>query len=316
MEFYDRAGVVALGSRLRSLADRFTRDGAEVCKLYGVPLDPRWFPVCAMLEEADSMSVSALADAIGHSHAAVSQVIRRLVDAGFATVSRDAADSRVSQVSLTEAGRAAMVRMTPQRHDVEAVVQNLLEETAPDLWSSLAELESALVNRSFYERVQRYRAASGIDIASYDEARHRSAFRELNLAWIRKLWEPEASDYAVLDDPQSAVIDPGGYIAIAERDGVPIGTCALIPMEDGGVELAKMAVTDTAKGLGIGERLGRHVIEEARRRGATSVYLETNTALEPAIALYRKLGFEAVSGRPSPYARCNLQMRLELDAND
>ncbi|MGE0624188.1 MAG: GNAT family N-acetyltransferase [Pseudomonadales bacterium] len=315
MSFYESAGVVALGSRLRGLADRFTRDAALVYELYGVPLDPRWFPVCAMLEVRDSMSVSALAEAIGHSHAAVSQVIRRLVDAGLAVVSRDADDSRVSRVSLTEAGREAMVKMQPQRHDVEAVVKELLAETAPDFWASLDRMEGALARRGFYERVRRRHAASSVDIVRYDESRHRRAFRELNLAWIRKHWEPEASDYAVLDDPQSSVLNVGGYIAIAERGGEPVGTCALIPMADGGVELAKMAVTDSAKGLGIGERLGRHIIEEAQRRGAGSVYLETNLVLEPAIALYRKLGFEPVSGRPSPYDRCNLQMRLELDAN-
>ena len=46
--------------------------------------------------------------------------------------------------------------------------------------------------------------------------------------------------------------------------------------------------------------------------GATRVYLESNTILEPAINLYRKLGFKSVEGGASPYGRCNIQMEVWL----
>jgi hypothetical protein len=47
---------------------------------------------------------------------------------------------------------------------------------------------------------------------------------------------------------------------------------------------------------------------------ADRVYLESNTILEPAIRLYRKLGFDEFVGEPSPYARCNIQMVLDVRA--
>jgi len=37
-----------------------------------------------------------------------------------------------------------------------------------------------------------------------------------------------------------------------------------------------------------------------------------NTVLKPAIDLYYKMGFQKVSKRPSPYARCNIQMECVL----
>lgn len=83
-------------------------------------------------------------------------------------------------------------------------------------------------------------------------------------------------------------------------------------MNDESYELAKMAVSDSAKGIGIGKRLGQHMIEKARSLGAKRVYLESNTVLEPAINLYHKLGFQRVSGQDSPYQRCNIQMELLL----
>jgi len=73
-----------------------------------------------------------------------------------------------------------------------------------------------------------------------------------------------------------------------------------------------MAVTENARGKNIGRLLGEAVINKARQIGAKKIYLESNTVLEPAINLYRKLGFRKVTGPPSPYTRCNIQMELLL----
>nr|MCU0634753.1 GNAT family N-acetyltransferase [Gemmatimonadaceae bacterium] len=62
-----------------------------------------------------------------------------------------------------------------------------------------------------------------------------------------------------------------------------------------------------------GWRLGTATLERARQMGARRVYLESNTRLAPAIALYRKLGFVPVVGPPSPYARCDIQMERWVD---
>ena len=75
-------------------------------------------------------------------------------------------------------------------------------------------------------------------------------------------------------------------------------------------ELAKMAVSPTAQGLGIGWLLGQACIERARSLGVRRLYLESNTRLKPAISLYHKLGFRKVAGPPSPYERCDIQMEL------
>jgi len=77
-------------------------------------------------------------------------------------------------------------------------------------------------------------------------------------------------------------------------------------------ELAKMAVSPKAKGKGIGYLLGKACIAKAKQMGANKLYLESNTILKPAISLYHKLGFKKVTGIPSPYERCNIQMELEI----
>jgi len=115
-----------------------------------------------------------------------------------------------------------------------------------------------------------------------------------------------------LDHPKEKILDPGGAILMALYDGEAVGTVALVSMGSGSYELAKMAVEEHARGKGIGWRLGSALLDRVRDLGGTRVYLESNTILEPAINLYRKLGFETVQGGASPYDRCNIQMEVWL----
>jgi N-acetylglutamate synthase-like GNAT family acetyltransferase len=136
------------------------------------------------------------------------------------------------------------------------------------------------------------------------------AFRALNEAWIEKHFTLEPSDRAVLNDPEGHILDEGGRIFFAIVDGVIAGCCALIPMDPGVYEVAKMAVDEQLHNRGIGRKILVHTIEQARAFGATRLYLETNSRLVNAIHLYESLGFEHLPPRPSPYARANVFMQL------
>jgi GNAT superfamily N-acetyltransferase len=156
----------------------------------------------------------------------------------------------------------------------------------------------------------REEAARHVRIVDF-EREHADAFKRLNYAWIEQYFAIEDADREALEDPFGKVLDPGGAILMALYDETPVGCCALIPSGER-LELAKMAVAEPAQGLHIGWLLGEAVLERARKLGASRVYLESNTVLEPALKLYRKLGFEQIEGTASPYARANIQMELVL----
>ena len=142
---------------------------------------------------------------------------------------------------------------------------------------------------------------------------HQQGYRDVNVEWISKYFKMEDSDFKALDHPQEYILDKGGYIAVAILEGKVVGTSALIKMKEEGVyELAKMGVNPDIHGKGIGKKLGEHVIRKARELGATKLYLESNRILVPAITLYKKLGFEEITGYQSPYERCDIQMELPL----
>lgn len=137
-------------------------------------------------------------------------------------------------------------------------------------------------------------------------------FKQLNHEWISKYFIIEDSDNKVLDKPQEEIINKGGFILMALYDNQFVGTVAMINLGNHKYELAKMAVTPSAQGLGIGWRMAQQAIYKAWCQNAETIYLESNSKLTPAISLYRKLGFIETELQPTPYQRCNIQMELKL----
>ena len=316
MSFCDTAGKVALGSRLRRLSDQITEDASQVYQLYQVNLRPKWFPVYFVLSRGEAKTITALAEEIGHSHVSVSKIIREMANQGLVTEGRDARDGRRNVVRLSEQGTAIAAAITPQYEDVTHVVEDLLSQANHNLWAALEEWEYLLQQKSFLRRMQeqkKQRESQEVVIVPY-QPQYQPVFKRLNEQWISEHFTMEEADYRAVDHPQTYILDKGGFIAVALYQDQPVGVCALIPMQGTpyNFELAKMAVAPSARGKNIGWLLGQAVIDQARSVGATRLYLESNTVLQPAIHLYHKLGFRKITGYPSPYQRCNIQMELLL----
>jgi len=154
-------------------------------------------------------------------------------------------------------------------------------------------------------------AESPVRIVDY-QPRHAAAWARLNEAWLAEGgFAIEAKDRRSIDDPEGVFLAPGGRIFIAEREGEALGCCALIRLEDG-FEVSKMTVTPAARGSGLARRLLKACEDAARSAGAARLYLETNSALKPAIALYESFGFAHLPPRPTPYARADVFMEKRL----
>jgi len=139
------------------------------------------------------------------------------------------------------------------------------------------------------------------------------AFGALNRAWIERLFRIEEVDRKVLDHPEEAIIAPGGQIFFALDGDEPVGTVAAIRVNPTTYELAKMAVSPEYRGHGLGEKLGRAVVDFARGAGAGLLFLETNSSLANAIRLYQRLGFVHVTPpHASEYVRADVYMELRL----
>ncbi len=79
MNFYDKVGKMALGSRLRRLSELLTEQAGQVYLLYGIEMQPKWFPVYYALSDGDEKSITQIASEIGHSHPSVSTIVKEMM---------------------------------------------------------------------------------------------------------------------------------------------------------------------------------------------------------------------------------------------
>nr|WP_067062069.1 bifunctional helix-turn-helix transcriptional regulator/GNAT family N-acetyltransferase [Mucilaginibacter sp. L294] len=314
MEFYNKVGKMALGSRLRRLSEKLTDQAGEVYKVYDIDMNPKWFPVFYALAEGADKSIMQIAQEISHSHPSVSTIVKEMVKNGVAQEIANKADGRKNYIRLTDKGREINKRIQVQYADVNAAVETALNETQYNIWKAIEEWEFLLEQKSLLNRVidqKKLRESADVQIVDYTPE-YQPAFKRLNEEWITQYFKMEETDYKSLDHPDDYILHKGGHILMALYNNEPVGACALIKMDNDMYELAKMAISPKAKGKGIGFILGQSCIAKAKSLGAKKLYLESNTILKPAISLYHKLGFKKVTGIPSPYERCNIQMMLEV----
>src|SRR5665213_3493545 len=129
MDFYNKVGKMALGSRLRRLSELLTEQAGEVYSLYGVDIQPKWFPVFYVLLAGEEKSITQIAQEIGHSHPSVSTIVKEMIKSDVATKGSNKADGRENYVKLTEKGLAINNNMQHQLTDVNAAVETALLET-------------------------------------------------------------------------------------------------------------------------------------------------------------------------------------------
>lgn len=314
MEFFNKTGKMAIGSRLRMLTEKITEDAASIYKMYDIDMQPKWFPVFYVLSAGEAKTITKISKEIGHSHPSVSKIIREMVKQGLVTEQKDKKDGRLNMVSLSAKGNTISEKIKDQYIDINRAIEQLTTQTRNDLWKAIEEWEFLLDQQSLLTRVReqkKERESLNVKIIAYDP-QYKQVFKDLNEEWISRWFKMEEADYRALDDPQGYILDKGGCILVALYNDVPVGVCALIKMNDPDYEyeMGKMAVSPLAQGKNIGFLLGKGIIEKARLLGAKKIYLESNTILKPAISLYHKLGFNKVASRNSPYERSNIQMEL------
>lgn len=314
MTIYQELGKMAIGSRLRRLSEVITDEAAKIYQESNIDLEPRWFPIFHALSKHEAMSITEIADYIGHSHPSVSKMVKQMTKAGIVDTTKGSTDGRKNVITLSKKGLSLIPKFDILYRDFCSGVEEVLGEMTYDIWKAIEEMEFLFEQESLYSRlnkIRKKREAAKVEIVDF-EPRYKNDFKTINQIWIEQNFTMEEEDYKALVYPEEKILNPGGHILIALYEGKPVGTCALIKMDDTSYELAKMGVLEEAKGKSIGYLLGLATIEKAREIGAKRIFLESNTKLTPAINLYFKLGFKKITGEPSPYQRCNIQMEMFL----
>ncbi len=102
-------------------------------------------------------------------------------------------------------------------------------------------------------------------------------------------------------DPLKKYAAPKGALFLAYWNDDVAGCIALKDLGNGSCEMKRLYVKPSFRKHKIGEALSIHLIAAAKGIGYTSMKLDTLQKLQPAIHLYKKLGFEETTAYyPNP----------------
>ena len=122
--------------------------------------------------------------------------------------------------------------------------------------------------------------------------------------------DPEGID-ADLNDLQANYSAKGHSFYILEDGGKIVGCGGLVNLGAGRMEIRKMYLLNSHRGLGLGKRLLQTMVQEASNLQCEEIVLDTASVLVQAIKLYRSFGFVEFKPEHLP-ARCDLAMKLVL----
>jgi ribosomal-protein-alanine N-acetyltransferase len=122
---------------------------------------------------------------------------------------------------------------------------------------------------------------------------HLDALAELDALCFSDPWTREGLKAELASDT--------ACFAVAVLDGRAVG-CAGMHCVCGECYIDKVAVHPDFRRQGIAQALVQHLIDYAVKQNSEFITLEVRQSNAPAIALYKKLGFEPVGVRPGFYS--------------
>lgn len=155
MDIIRDLGSFALASRLKRLSDKLKQQASAVYTERGIEFNDSWFLVGYMLSKNEGMTMTEMANALGISPPAISQVSVEMVKKGIVVLDTDITDRRRKIMTLTPKGKRIVKALEPIWDMIAAVTDSIITSSGEDLLSALAAFEDELDKSSLIERVNK-----------------------------------------------------------------------------------------------------------------------------------------------------------------
>ncbi|UCM91440.1 bifunctional helix-turn-helix transcriptional regulator/GNAT family N-acetyltransferase [Streptomyces marincola] len=231
----------------------------------------------------DGQDVRRLRESLGLDSGYLSRLLRSLQADGLVTVEPHARDRRVRTARLTAAGRAERRVLDDRSDELAGALLAPLNPAARDrLVAAMAEVERLLTAATV--RVE------AVDPGHPDAAHCLRSYAAELAERFDTGFDPALS---LLPDA-GELKPPRGLFLVARLNGEPVGCAGLRLPAGAPAEIKRMWVAPGSRGLGLARRLVAELEAAAVRHGHDLLRLDTNRALDAAVALYRACGFREV----------------------
>ncbi|WP_052354094.1 MarR family winged helix-turn-helix transcriptional regulator [Flectobacillus major] len=159
MDLISELGPLAIGSRMKRLADMVFKKAVEVYKSHGIDFEPKWFPLFYLLAQKESLGIMEAADFLKISHPAVIQFAKELEKKGWVASEKSPDDARKRILKLTEKGWAFLPQLQEIWANIRAVNQQLIEKEQHNLLIALEAFEQYFLEDGY---IKYYKEQIGI----------------------------------------------------------------------------------------------------------------------------------------------------------
>jgi DNA-binding MarR family transcriptional regulator len=150
-DFIKDLGYKALDSRLKRISDRISHDVRRFYKELGIDIEPNWYLIFMLLQNAEEIPIAAIAECLGYTHPSVAIIVKKMAEKGYLHVKKDSEDKRKQLVSLSDKAMKMLPQLEQIWHSCERAILKMLADDLGIL-HYLDSIDMELKNKSFNNR--------------------------------------------------------------------------------------------------------------------------------------------------------------------
>lgn len=243
------------------------------------------------LAHRERLSASEIACELHLDPGYLSRILRGFRRRGLVERAAATGDARRKCLSLTEAGRREFAPLDARsRDEIGALIGKLPDQAQARLVGAMQSIERLLATDDVPAEDFVLRPHQPGDLG-WIVSRHGALYAE-EYGWNTEFEAMVAEIVARLLANFQARRE---HCWIAERDGEPVGSVALVAESETTARLRLLLVDPAARGYGLGRRLVAECLGFAGRTGYRKVVLSTVSVLVAARRIYQAAGFQLVA---------------------
>ncbi len=265
------------------------------------------------LQQKSPQNLQQLADTLVLDKSTTSRLSNSLAKKGFIDTIIPEHDQRQKQYLLTDTGKKAVQKSNQRANNQVHEALNLL---------SSDEQQKVLEGMSLYAKALRQQRLQKRFRIRLIQANDNPQVAQI----IRKVMTEFGAvgpGYSIndpeVDDMYGAYQHERARFFVIEDERNILGCGGIGPLANGGsdvCELKKMYFDSGLRGVGMGKKLLKHCLVEAKKLGYQTCYLETVARMWQAVRLYEKAGFKKLDGPMgnTGHSSCETYFALDLSA--
>jgi DNA-binding MarR family transcriptional regulator/ribosomal protein S18 acetylase RimI-like enzyme len=329
-------GHLAGASRFKRISDKLYIDGTRIYKDRDLPFKSTWFSVYYALASAEApLTILDIAEHIAFTHITVKNILREMENEGLVTIRPNPSDKRSKLVFLSAKGKTLLKKLRPLWAAISRALGDVFTAGHPDIVNILNRIDRTIEEYPIHQRVNELDKVNKITVIDY-RPQLKTAFQQLVRPWLLEVLNGrlEKEDEFVLEHPDKAYLDTGGFIFFACVQSPPskgrppapgikgspnppapdIAGCVVLKrLNEDEFEFAKLYIKNDYRNLGLATRLIERCITRCKENEATRLWLQTTLRMQAAHKLYYKLGFKDNPAPPHMAVLARTEKIMSLD---